>query len=66
MTPYGGSRRCSLHMADLKRVAMKAVEALTAFNGTKYKVGPICKILECVAGNSVDWAHDKVTKFFDS
>ena len=62
MTPYGSKKSLSPYNADLKRVAHKAVSALSSLYGTQYEYGPISHIIYKAAGSSVDWAHDKVTK----
>ena len=60
MTPYGSKKSLSPYNTDLKRVAQKAVSALSSLYGTTYEYGPISHIIYKAAGSSVDWAHDKV------
>ena len=60
MTPYGSKKSLSPYNADLKRVAQKAVSALSSLYGTQYEYGPISHIIYKAAGSSVDWAHEKV------
>jgi len=59
MTPYGSKKSLSPYNTDLKRVAQKAVSALSSLYGTTYEYGPISHIIYKAAGSSVDWAHDK-------
>ena len=60
MTPYGSKKSLSPYNTDLKRVAQKAVSALSALYGTQFEYGPISHIIYKAAGSSVDWAHEKV------
>ena len=60
MTPYGSKKSLSPYHNDLKRVAQKAVSALSSLYGTQYEYGPISHIIYKAAGSSVDWAHEKV------
>ena len=63
MSPYGSKKSLSRHSADLKRVAQKAVSALSSMYGTRYEEGPIAQIIYLAAGSSVDWAHENVRIF---
>merc|ERR1712018_1113709 len=59
MTPYGSKKSLSPYNADLKRVAHKAVSALSSLYGTQYAYGPISHIIYKAAGSSIDWAYLK-------
>ena len=63
MTPYGSKKSLSRHNTDLKRVAQRAVTALSSMYGTQYEYGPIATIIYKAAGSSVDWAHENVSFF---
>ena len=63
MTPYGSKKSLSRHNTDLKRVAQRAVSALSSMYGTRYEYGPIAHIIYKAAGSSVDWAHENVRTF---
>ena len=66
MTPYASKKSLSPYNIDLKRVARKAVSALSSLYGTQYKYGPIWYLIgQRVGGSSVDWAHEKVTEMLD-
>ncbi|XP_059475778.1 carboxypeptidase B-like [Neocloeon triangulifer] len=59
LMPWGHSENPSQHDLLLRKVSLKAVEAIQDVGGHTYKTGSIHNVLYPISGSSMDWAHEK-------
>ncbi|CAB3376150.1 Hypothetical predicted protein [Cloeon dipterum] len=59
LMPWGHSDEPSRHDLQLRKVSLKAVEAIQDVSGHTYQTGSINTVLYPISGSSLDWAHEK-------
>ncbi|XP_072291643.1 carboxypeptidase A5 [Eucyclogobius newberryi] len=63
MYPYGYTRTPVKDQAELHALAQKAVSALTAVYGTRYRYGSIIDVIYQASGGTIDWTYNQGIKY---
>uniref|UniRef100_A0A3B4AH20 Carboxypeptidase A1 n=1 Tax=Periophthalmus magnuspinnatus TaxID=409849 RepID=A0A3B4AH20_9GOBI len=63
MYPYGYTYTPVKDQAELHALAEKAVSALTAVYGTRYRYGSIINVIYQASGGTIDWTYNQGIKY---
>ncbi|XP_053112232.1 carboxypeptidase A1-like [Hemicordylus capensis] len=61
--PYGYTSQKAADHEELNALAKKAVDALTALHGTKYRYGSIITTIYQASGGTIDWTYEQGIKY---